>query len=242
VLGDLRDRASLEDACQGIEVVVTTANSALRGGADNPQTVDLEGNRNLIDAAKAAGVRQFVFVSAMVADPASPVPFVAAKGKTEVYLRDSGVPYTILAPNAFMEFWIGMYIGLPALQGQPVTIAGDGRRRHSFVSATDVGRFAVASIRHPDAMNRKLLLGGPEPVTLREAVAEYEKALGRLVPLRCVRPGEPVPGLPEAVWRLAASLDMFDSPLDMAETARTFDVELTSLREFVRRSVEDTKA
>ena len=105
MLGDLKERASLDPACRGVDVVVTTANSALRGGADNPQTVDVEGNRNLIDVAKAAGVRQFVFVSAMAADSGSPVPFVAAKGKTEEYLVGSGMTYTILAPNAFMDFW-----------------------------------------------------------------------------------------------------------------------------------------
>jgi uncharacterized protein YbjT (DUF2867 family) len=45
VHGDLRDRASLDAAVDGVETVVTTANSAMRGGADNPQSVDLEGNR-----------------------------------------------------------------------------------------------------------------------------------------------------------------------------------------------------
>src|SRR3712207_4114174 len=63
VHGDLRDRASLDTALEGIETVITTANSAGRGGADNPQSVDLEGNRNLIEAAREAGVERFVFVS-----------------------------------------------------------------------------------------------------------------------------------------------------------------------------------
>lgn len=43
--GDLKDRASLDAACQGVDTVLTTANSARRGGDDNPQTVDLEGNQ-----------------------------------------------------------------------------------------------------------------------------------------------------------------------------------------------------
>ena len=47
-MGDLRDRVSLDVACTGIEVVVTTANTALRGGEDSVRTVDLGGNRNLI--------------------------------------------------------------------------------------------------------------------------------------------------------------------------------------------------
>ena len=238
VLGDLKERASLDPACQGVDVVITTANSAQRGGADNPQTVDLEGNRNLIDAAKAAGVKQFIFMSAGVADPNSPIPFVAAKGKTEAYLQASGVPYTILSPNAFMEFWIGVYIGVPAMQGQPVTLVGEGRRRHSFISAADVAAFALAAIGHPQAINQRLILGGPEPLSFRDAVAVYERVLGKAIPVRSVRPGEPAPGLPEAVWGLAASFDMFDSPMDMTDTARAFGVKLTSLEEFVRRSVE----
>ena len=51
VHGDLRDRASLDAALEGVDTVISTANSAGRGGADNPQSVDLEGNRNLIEAA-----------------------------------------------------------------------------------------------------------------------------------------------------------------------------------------------
>ncbi len=237
VLGDLKERASLDPACQGADVVITTANSAQRGGADNPQTVDLEGNRNLIDAAKAAGVKQFIFVSVAGADPNSPIPFVAAKGKTEAYLQASGIPYTILSPNAFMEFWIGVYIGLPARQGRPVTLVGEGRRRHSFISAADVVTFTLAAIAHPRAINQRLILGGPEPLSFRDAVAVYERVLGKSIPVQSVHPGVPVPGVPEAVWGLAAGFDTFDSPMDMTETARAFGVKLTSLEEFVHRSV-----
>lgn len=235
--GDLKARASLDPACQGVDVVITTANSAQRGGPDTPQTVDLTGNRNLIDAARAAGAKQFIFVSLSAADPNSPIPFVAAKGQTEAYLQASGMPYTILAPDSFMEFWIGFYIGMPILQGRPVTIVGEGKRRHSFISAADVAAFALAASGNPKAINQRLVLGGPEPCSFRDAVAVYERVLGRPVPVQSVRPGEPMPGLPEAVWGLAAGFEMFDSPIDMAETASTFGVRLTSLEEFVRRSV-----
>src|SRR5690242_9593411 len=54
VLGDLKDRASLERACEGVEAILTTANSAGREGDDNIETVEIQGNHNLIDAAKAA--------------------------------------------------------------------------------------------------------------------------------------------------------------------------------------------
>jgi NADH dehydrogenase len=239
VPGDLKDRGSLDPACRNVDAIITTANSALRGGADNPQSVDLQGNFNLIDAAKAASVSQFIFVSAMAACPGSPVPLLAAKGRTEEYLLDSGIPCTILAPNAFMESWVGRYIGSPARERGSVTIVGQGWRRHSFIACTDVARFLRASIGNPKALNRKLRLGGPEAVTLRQVVAAYERALGKTIPVQCVRPGEPVPGLPQALWALAASFDTFDSPLDMDDTARVFGIRLTSLEEFVRDAIEN---
>jgi uncharacterized protein YbjT (DUF2867 family) len=108
--GDLKDRASLDAACAGVDVVITTANAVLRGGEDNVQTVDVDGNRNLIDEAQAAGVKQFIFISALGVDADSPVPIFQAKAGTEAYLRASGLPYTILAPPAFMEVWVPMVV------------------------------------------------------------------------------------------------------------------------------------
>ncbi len=236
VLGDLKQRSSLDAACQGADTVVTTANSAARGGEDNPQTVDLEGNRNLIDAAKAAGVKQFIFVSVLTADPNSPVPFIQAKGKTEDALRESGMPYTIIAPNAYMELMVAMVVGMPAMMGQPVTIVGGGRRKHSFISAGDVAAFMLAAIGNPAAINQKLLLGGPQPLSFRDAVAIYERVLGHQIQVRSVAPGEPVPGLLQAVAQLLAGLDIYDSPLDMTQTARTFGIQLTPLEEVARRA------
>jgi len=62
-LGDLKDPSSLARACRGARVVVTTATAGQRGGADTPESVDLDGNRHLIDAAVGAGVERFVFAS-----------------------------------------------------------------------------------------------------------------------------------------------------------------------------------
>jgi NADH dehydrogenase len=235
-VGDLKTPASLAEACRGVDTVITTANSARRGGDDNPQTVDGDGNRHLIDAAKAAGVRQFIFVSALGANPGSPVPFLAAKGRTEEYLRGSGVPFTILSPTAFMEVWTARLVGAPALAGQPVTLVGEGRRRHSFISAADVASFAVAAIGHPAATDARLVIGGPDALSFRDVVAVYERLLGREIPVRSVRPGEPIPGVPAAVAGIAASFDTYDSVIDMTDTAQTFGVRLTPLEEVVRRA------
>jgi uncharacterized protein YbjT (DUF2867 family) len=241
VMGDLKDPKSLDPACWGVETVVTTANSVRRGGPDNTQSVDLEGNRNLIEAAKNAGVKHFIFISANTADPHSPVPLLQAKGKTEERLRESGMNYTIIAPNAYMEFWVANVVGLPAIKKQPVTIVGEGRRKHSFVSAADVAKLVIASIDNPKAMNQRFVIGGPQPVSFLDIIAAYERVLGRKITVQHVTPGQPVPGFNEDQRALLISFEMFDSPIDMADLIRTFDIKLTSVEEFAKNMASGFK-
>jgi uncharacterized protein YbjT (DUF2867 family) len=241
VYGDLRDRASLDAALEGIETVITTANSVGRGGEDNPQSVDLEGNRSLIEAAREAGVEHFVFVSSLGADPDHPVPFMRGKGQSEASLRESGMDYTILAPTPYMEVWVAAVVGMPVSQGRPVTLVGEGRRRHSFVSDRDVAAFAVAAVENPAARNAYLAIGGPEALSWRDVVETYERVLERSIPVEFVKMGEPMP-LPEPMPSILAGMETYDSSIEMEEIASTFDVTLTRLETFVREQVASQPA
>ena len=241
VYGDLRDRASLDAAVEGIETVITTANSVGRGGEDNPQSVDLEGNRNLIEAAREAGVEHFVFVSSLGADPDHPVPFMRGKGQSEASLRQSGMDYTILAPTPYMELWVAVVVGMPVSQGRPVTLVGEGRRLHSFISERDVAAFAVAAAENPAARNEYLAIGGPEPLSWRDVVETYERVLERSIPVEFVAMGEPMP-LPDPMPSILAGMETYDSAIEMEEIARTFDVPLTRLETFVREQVASQTA
>jgi uncharacterized protein YbjT (DUF2867 family) len=234
VYGDLKDPGSLGAACAGVDVLITTANSAMRGGPDTIETVDLAGNRNLIDAAKAAGVRQFIFVSALGAAPEHPVPMFMAKGRTEEHLRSSGLTWTILSPTAFMEVWPVMVVGMPVAMGQPVTLVGEGRSRSSFVSAGDVAAYAVAAVDNPAATDQLVVISGPEALSYRDVVAVYERAFGRTIQVNSVAPGEPVPGLPPTMSQMLAGMD-FDMIVDSNAAARTFGVHQTSLAELLGR-------
>jgi hypothetical protein len=99
VRGDLKDADSLVRACENVDTVVTTTNSAGRDGDDTVESVDRRGNRDLIEAAAHAGGRRFVFVSVLGASPHNPVQFVAAKGETEELLRGTDMNWTILEPE-----------------------------------------------------------------------------------------------------------------------------------------------
>ena len=236
--GDLKDRASLDAACRGVTTVITTANSVQRGGEDTIESVDIAGNRSLIDAAKNAGVRQFIFVSTAAADPSSPVPIFAAKAKTENYLRESGVPWTILAPLAFMDTWFGIILGSALGAGKPVAVVGGGRTRHSFIAVHDVAEFATAAVGHPAAMRQRIVFGGPEGISWSDIVEKASKILGRPIPVQNIQPGQPIPTLPppldQILGSLIAGLEQQDVIIDTTEIARKFGVSLTSAETVLR--------
>ena len=196
--------------------------------------MDRVGNRNLVEAAAAQGVGHFVFTSVLGASTQSPAPFIQAKAETEARLRESGMAWTALQPDAFMDTWIPMVVGAPALSGQPVTIVGEGRRRHSFVAMRDVAAYAVAALAHPHPAGQTLLIGGPQALTWQDIVDVFEQELRHPVALRSVPPGAPVPGLPDFVAELIATLDTYDSNIDINELANTYAVTPTPVAEFVR--------
>jgi len=237
VEGDLKDPASLQRACAGIETVVTTANSARRGPPDTVETVDDKGNAALVEAAKKAGVRRFVFVSALGADQTSPVAFLAAKGNTERRVRESGIEHTIVEPNIYIEVWVGAVVLGPAMQEQEVRYIG-GDRKHAFISQEDVADFVVAAVRSEAAKNRTLVLGGPEAVSWKDICATVEGVVGKPLRHRSASPEEL--NLPQTMVGLIAALDTYDSPIPMAENARTFGVRQRTLEETVRGMLQRT--
>jgi NADH dehydrogenase len=233
MIGDLKDSDSVGAACRGVDAVVTTANAIGRVGADTLESVDIDGNAHLIDAAAAAGVHRFVFVSALGADADHPMPLLRAKGITEQRLRASGMAWTVLQPNLFMDTWLPAIVGGPALAGRTVTLVGDGLRQHSLIAMRDVVAFAAAALERPEACNTTLHLGGPHPVTWRDVVTAFESETGRDLPVTTIAPGEAIPGLPDFVSELAAALASYDSPMDMSEQITTYGIEPTPLADYV---------
>ena len=239
VAGDMKDRASLDAACRGVDTVTSTANSFQRGGADNVDSVDLAGNVNLIDAAKSAGVRHFVFISVAGADPSSPVPLFAAKAKVEKHLAESGMTWTVVAPHVFMDVWFPMIVGGAVGANRPVPLVNGGKARHSFIAAEDVADFATAVVGRTEAKNRRLTIGGPEAISWSDVVATSSGIVGRKIDIESLQPGQPIPGLPsphdQTIGFLMARLEQQDVILDSRDDARTFGVALTPAEKVLRR-------
>ncbi|HXW06387.1 MAG TPA: SDR family oxidoreductase [Vicinamibacterales bacterium] len=243
VRADLRDRTSLEAACTGATHVITTANAFAGGKAEPVSAVDEAGNRNLIEVARAARVRQFVFTSARLLPPFLAIDYFAAKLATEGYLRASGLPYTILRPTAFMETWARM-LGEPVVLGRKVTIFGPGTLPINFVAVDDVAVVAVMTLDRPDAINAIVEIGGPANHTQLQVVEIFERIAGRrarrshmpvwlmraLAP--AVRPVNPVFARQLQAGAVTATIPQ---PFDAGEMLARYPIQPTRLADWARR-------
>ena len=130
VEGDLKNRASLGRACAGAAAVITTPTAILsQQKGDTFESVDLRGQMQLIDAAGAAKVGHFVFVSVsgnLLKHGDNQL--LAAKKAVENHLRQSGLTYTILRPTFFTEIWLSPHLGFDFANAR-ATIYGSGETR-----------------------------------------------------------------------------------------------------------------
>jgi len=239
--GDLKDRSSLKDACSGVDVVISTASSTLsRSAGDSIQTVDLEGQLSLIEAAKAAGASRFVLVS--FSQARTEFPLQTAKRTVEEHLKNSGLSYTILQPTCFMEVWLGAALGFDAANAK-AQIYGSGENKISWISLKDVAKFVLATLDHPEARNAVIELGGPQALSPLEVVRIFEESQARTFDIQHI----PV----EALWEQKktasdplqqsfAGLMLYYSEgnvIDMRETLRKFPVQLTSVKDYAHETV-----
>jgi uncharacterized protein YbjT (DUF2867 family) len=180
VEGDLKDRASLGRACAGAAAVITTPSAILsQQQGDTFDSVDLRGQMQLIDAAGAAKVGHFVFVSVsgnLLKHGDNPL--LAAKQAVENHLRHSGLPYTILRPTFFTEIWFSPHLGFDFANAK-ATIYGSGENKISYISLHNGADFTVAALSNPAARDAVLELGGLETLTQLEVVRIFEQIAGR---------------------------------------------------------------
>ncbi len=149
--GDLKDPSTLETACRDISTAISTASSTFsRQMGDSIESVDSQGQLNLVRAARAAGVHHFIFISF----PPAPGDFALQRAKRAVEneLTESGLVYTVLQPTFFTEVWLGPAVGFDVANAG-AQIYGSGQNKISWISYFDVASFAAACVDNPAAHN-----------------------------------------------------------------------------------------
>jgi len=238
VEGDLREAQSLGAACQGVAAVVSTATTTRsRQPGDSIEATDQQGQLNLIDAAKRAAVKHFVFIS-YSGQIGTDDPLTTAKRTAERRLRESGITFTILRPSVFMEVWLSPAFGFDYANAR-ATIFGSGERKISWVSLSDVAELAVRSIDAPAARNATIELGGPEALSPNEVIRMFEAATGRQfeverVPEEALRAQEKA--ATDSLTKSFAALQLAYAKGDeipMDDTLKRYPMKLRSVREYV---------
>lgn len=246
VQGDLKDRDSLDAACRGADAVISTASATrTRQAGDSIESADLQGQLDLIEAARGAGVSRFVYVSFSGGIGADD-PLTHAKRTVEQRLRESGMAWTILRPTYFMEAWLSPALGFD-YPNATATIYGSGENGISWISLADVAAFAVLCLGGPVSRNATIELGGPEALSLREVVRVFEEEVGQPFEIRQVT--EEVlqaqqAAAPSSLERAFAALMLGCAKGDaiaMDATLRKFPLRLRTVREYAQQ-VLGTKA
>lgn len=169
VVGDLDDPASLAPALAGVERVFLLTNSTER--AEQQQL-------GFVQQARLAGVRHVVKLSQWAADHHSPVRFLRYHAAVEETLRASGLAYTLLRPNLFMQGLLGFR---ESIVHQGVFFAAIGDARVSVVDIRDIAAAAAAALTEPGHESRTYALTGPAALTHAEMASQLAQALGQPV-------------------------------------------------------------
>lgn len=205
VRGHHRDAGALASAMADVD-------SAFLVGVFGPQ--DADSDRGMAEAARAAGVRRIVKLSAIMAgDPRTGLGGVA-HGHGEAAVRESGLEWAILRPSAFASntsSWAG------ALRsGEPVpNMLGQGRQ--GVVDPRDVAGIAVAALVGPGHAGRTYTLTGPETLSPGDQAAVLGEVLGRRVELRDLTPPETRALLVASGWSEESAEAMLRSVRFVAE-------------------------
>jgi uncharacterized protein YbjT (DUF2867 family) len=244
VTGDMKDPQSLYQAFQNVDAIISTATSTISyGEGDSVETVDLFGQLNVAEAASAAGVQHMVFISFPPYPPLTPeFPLQSAKRAVENRLKSKNFTYTILQPTYFMEIWLGPALGFDFAHAKAV-IYGEGKNKISWISIKDVASFAVASTDNPAAQNAVIQLGGPDDLSVLDAVGIFEQETGQRFELQNV-PDEALRAqmvtAPDLLSKTFSGLMIGLNEvgrIHMKETLRNFPIQLTSVREYARQMI-----
>lgn len=198
-VGDMLDRASMDRACQGVDQIVSTANNILGKGAMSPTRIDEPMYQTSGAAARAAGVRRWIHVSARDIAADSLVDYFRVKFRVEGIVKNSGVPWVMIRSSAFMDIWTGVLFGNADTPGRVATVFGRGDRVCNFIAIDDVASFVLAVLRDRDVRNEQIDIGGPSQMTLVQFSAPIQRAMG--VPEKRRHVPAPVLGIARYVVR-----------------------------------------
>jgi NADH dehydrogenase len=248
VEGDVADPAALRRAVEGCDAVIHLV-AIRQGRPEEFERVMSQATRDLVAAAREAGVKRFVLMSALGTTEESKdlVPYYRAKWEMEQAVKGSGLHHVIFRPSFVFARDGGI---LPTFRRiarvAPVTpITGSGRQRIQPIWIDDVAEYFTRSLDLDAATGRTFELGGPDVVTWNELWQRLKQALDVRrpsfhVPMAIMRAQaavvERLPGNIPLTRDLLKMLDAGDNVVSNDDAVTTFQIPLVPLDEQLRRA------
>ncbi|WP_312269369.1 SDR family oxidoreductase [Pseudescherichia sp.] len=228
------DRAALTAALEGVEKLLLISSSEVGQRAVQ--------HRNVIDAAKAAGVKFIAYTSLLHADR-SPLGLHVEHVDTEQYLAASGIPYALLRNGWYSENYLA---SVPPALEHGVFIGSAGEGKIASATRADYAAAAAKVISSEGHAGKVYELAGDEAWTLSELAAELSKQSGKPVVYQNLSEADFAQalkgaGLPEAFANLLADSDVGASKGGLFDDSRTLSTLIgrptTPIRDSIREIV-----
>jgi uncharacterized protein YbjT (DUF2867 family) len=166
------------DKLKGLETAFKDVDKLFLLTHPSPKTVEHESN--LITEARKSGVKHIVKQSIMRADPEADVEAMRLHRQTEKMIEESGIPYTFLRPNEFMQGFIN-FQGATIKSNNAFYIPAENAKV-SFVDARDIAAVAVKALVDGDKhYNKTYVITGPEALSYYQAAAMLSNATGKKI-------------------------------------------------------------
>jgi uncharacterized protein YbjT (DUF2867 family) len=176
IYGDLSIPETIPPCFQGITAVVD-ASTSRPSDLDIVKTVDWNGKLALIEAAKAAKIKRFIFCSTQNLDQFSNIPLMKMKQGIEIKLKEAQIPYTIFRLTGFYQGLIEQY-AIPILENLPIWVTNENTCV-SYIDTQDIAKFCLKALQLPKTSNETFFLGGPKGWVSSEIINLCEQLAGQ---------------------------------------------------------------
>lgn len=178
VTAEVTDPNTLKNCMTGVDIVISTVGITRQKDGLTYMDVDYQGNMNLLNEAKRAGVKKFVYVSVFGAHKMPDIAIIRAKERFVSELKRSGMDYAIIRPTGYFSDITAFYE--MAVKGN-VYLIGNGKKKLNPISGRDLADYIL---NHLADEARDLPVGGPEVLThkaLAETALHASGSAGRIV-------------------------------------------------------------
>ncbi len=174
---DATKKETMNGVLDGVDVIISTVGLVSKSAKVTNYDVDLNGNLNLLEEAKKAGVKKFIYVSVIHAETAPDVPMLDSKYKFEEELKKSGLSYSIVRPTGY--FYDIAHVFMPMIEKGKVTLLGKKNYPVNVIDTSDLADFIINHVETSE--NSFDEIGGKETYNYEEIARMFFAASNKKV-------------------------------------------------------------